>query len=390
MNLLDLLLILLVGVSVIVGFRRGAAMQAVAYAGLFIGLVLGALLAPRVADLASGPFVQAALALATLLGVAALFDALGWVIGARARVAARTGPLGTTDAWAGSILAAVASLLAVWFLAFNLVQGPFPALSGQIRGSAIVRGIDAVLPRPPSVLAQVRGFLDRFGFPEVFAGLPPAPAGPVEGPTRGEVGRAVRAADQSTMRIVGRACDRIQEGTGFLAAHGYVVTNAHVVAGVAQPEAQVLGGDSHPATPVLFDPDLDLAVLRIEVPAPEPLPLLDRDLSRGDVGAVLGYPGGGSLRAGPAGVRRVLDAVGRDIYGRRTVQREVYELQAVARPGSSGGPFVTEDGSVAGVVFAASTTDPGVAYALTSSEVMPRVDRAVSRSRPVGTGPCLR
>jgi S1-C subfamily serine protease len=389
MNLLDALVILLLGVSVITGFRRGAAMQVIAYVGLLVGLLLGALLAPEVASFASDPFAQAAIALGTLIAVAAAFDAAGWAIGARVWVAARQSRLGPADAWAGTLVAIAATLLAVWFLAFNLVQGPFPAVSNQIRGSAIVRGIDSVLPRPPSVLAQVRGFLDRFGFPEVFADLPPAPAGPVQGPTEGQVGRAIRAADQSTMKVVGRACDRLQEGSGFVAADGYVLTNAHVVAGVAEPQVQEQGGSTFSARTVLFDSDLDLAVLFREGVS-EPLSLRDGNADRGQAGAVLGYPGGGPLRGGPAAVRQSLTAVGRDIYGERNVRREVYELQARVRPGNSGGPFVTPDGSVAGVVFAASTTNGDIGYALTSTEVMPRVEQAIGRTQATDTGPCLR
>ena len=390
MNLLDALLLLALGFSIWMGFRRGAAMQVVTYSALLLGLAVGALLGPELASLAQEPFTQAAIALGSLLLFAAVFDAVGWTIGKRLWVVARRRGLGTPDAWAGSVVGGVATLLAVWFLAFNLVQGPFPFVSRQIRGSAVVRGIDALLPRPPSILGQVRSFLDRFGFPEVFADLPPAPAGPVGGPSEGETGRAIAAADQSTLRIVGRACDRIQEGSGFIAADGYVVTNAHVVAGVDSPEVQQQGGGSFAATTVLFNPNVDLAVLRLDASPAEPLPMLDRNLSRGAGGAVLGYPGGGRLRGGPAGVRRVLVAVGKDIYGRRTVEREVYELQATVRPGNSGGPFVTTSGRVAGVVFAASTTHDDVGYALTSTEAMPRIRRGIGRTEPTDTGPCLR
>ena len=56
-------------------------------------------------------------------------------------------------------------------------NGPFPALSREIRGSAVMRGLDRAFPRPPSLLGEVRGLLNRFGFPQVFADLPPAPAG---------------------------------------------------------------------------------------------------------------------------------------------------------------------------------------------------------------------
>ena len=389
MNLLDWALVALLVLSLVTGFRRGAVLQVIVYGGLLLGLLAGALLAPRTAGLVDSPVAQATVALVTFLALAAIGDAIGWAVGTRVWAVARRSGLGVLDAWAGSGVALVATLLAVWFISFNLVQGPFPPLAEQIRGSAIVRVLDDVLPRPPSILAQVRGFLDRFGFPEVFAGLPPAPAGPVKGPTRGEVGRAFDAADQSTLKIVGQACDRIQEGSGFIVADGYVVTNAHVVAGVSDPEVQEQGGGSFPATTVLFDSDLDLAVLHVEDSLEEPLGLVPQDLDRGDDGAVLGYPGGGPLTVGPAAVRRVLLAVGRDIYGKRTVEREVYELQAKVRPGNSGGPFVTIEGEVAGVVFAASTTQDDVGYALTSTEVQPSIDQAIGRTAEAGTGPCV-
>jgi S1-C subfamily serine protease len=388
-NLLDLLIIILVILAAWAGYRRGAVLQLFAYGGLVLGLLLGILLAPRVASLATDPFTQAMLALGTLVFVPALLDGLGWVIGAHASAATRR-ILDPIDSVAGTVVGGLVVLLATWLLAFNLIQGPFPVLSRQIRHSAVVRTLDAALPRPPALLAQARRFLERSGFPEVFAGLPPFPAGPVELPSRGEFNRAIRAADQSTGRVSGEACDRIQIGSGFVIEPGYVVTNAHVVAGVDEPIVQFPDGSEFGATAVLFDSDLDVAVLRISGPGPQDLDLRDIDLDRGARGAVLGYPGGGNLTASTAGVRRLMDALGRDIYGRRTVQREVYELQARVRPGNSGGPFVTPQGMVAGVVFAASTTDADVGYALTSSQVDPMIQRALGRTSEVDTGRCIR
>lgn len=390
MNVLDGVILLLLGLSVVNGFRRGAALQLVTYTGLIGGLIGGALLAPLVAGLARDPYAQAAAALFTLLLLAATGDALGWVVGRRVWTVARRSRLDPVDAGAGSVIAGAAALLTVWFLAFNLVQGPFPLLSRQIRSSAIVRGLDAVLPRPPSLLAQVRTFFNRFGFPEVFAGLPPAPAGPVQGPTQAQAERAFEAADQSTVRIVGEACGRIQEGSGFVVTGGLVVTNAHVVAGVGGPQIQQQDGASFDAVTVLFDPGLDVAILRPQGASGPALPVDADTLDRGDAGAVLGYPGGGELTGSEAAVRRTIFAVGRDIYGRDVVRRRVYELQTVVRPGNSGGPFVTTDGQVAGVVFAASTTDDDVGYALTAGEVEPRIDQAQGRTASVGTGPCVR
>jgi S1-C subfamily serine protease len=389
-NLLDLVLLLVLALSLFSGFRRGAALQLVTYTGLIAGLIAGALLAPFTATFGADPFTQAMIAMATLVGLAGIGDALGWVLGRKVWVAARRSPLSPIDHAAGTVVAAFAVLLTVWFLAFNLVQGPFPTLSRQIRASAVVGALDTVLPRPPSLLAQVRGLLDRFGFPEVFAGLPPAPAGPVREPSDAQAARAFAAADDATLKVLGRACDRIQEGSGFVVEPSYVVTNAHVVAGVRSPQVQQQGGQTFDADTVLFDDDLDLAVLRIEADPGADLDLEVQSLGRGDAGAIVGYPRGGDLAGEKAAVRRPLLAVGKDIYGEDTVRRRVYELQADVVPGNSGGPFVTVDGQVGGVVFAASTTHPEVGYALTAQEAGPPIRQALGRTQPVGTGPCIR
>ncbi len=391
-NLLDLGILVLLVLAVFNGYRRGAALQLTTYAGLILGLLVGAVVAPKVAGLASTPFSQATIALVVLFAAAALGDALGWLVGLRVWSIARRTVLGTFDSVAGSVVALVAVLLTTWFIGLNLANGPFPALSDQIRGSAIIRGLDSALPRPPSLLGEVRQFLNRFGFPEVFADLPPAPVGPVEGPSDREVKAVANLADQSTVRIEGPACGAIQEGSGFVAGDKYVITNAHVVAGVKQGlVVQEQNGPNHERVAVvLFDPKLDIAVLYVgdlDLPV---LPLDPELEPRGADGAFLGYPGGGGLTYGGAAVRRELTAVGRDIYGRSVVSRDVYELQAKVRPGNSGGPFVLSDGSVAGVIFAASTTDGDIGYAIASTEVTSKLQDAEGRTAGVSTRGCSR
>lgn len=389
MNGLDLLLLVVLVFAGFSGYHRGFTLQAFGFGGLLVGLLLGALLAPVAARAFESPGVQAGVAAPVLLTAGGLGNAAGWFVGVHAR--ARTpSKLARADAVAGSAVAVIASLLAIWFVALNLVNGPFPRVASEIRGSAVVRTLDAALPEPPSLLAQVRRFFNRFGFPDVFTGIPPLPAEPVEPPTQAEARAAVDAAAASTVRVIGPACDAIQEGSAFVVADRYVVTNAHVVAGMDDPTVQAPGGGSTDALTVLFDPDLDLAVLRIgRTPGP-PLDLATEALDRGAVGAILGYPQGGPLDAGRAAVRRTIDAVGRDIYGRGQIERLVVELQAEIRPGNSGGPFVLSDGRVGGVVFAASSGDDDVGYAIAASEVDDAVDEAVGRTNEVGTGPCLR
>lgn len=390
LNLVDLVILLLVGLAIAGGFRRGAALQLVTYTGLFLGLLLGAILAPKIAGIPDSQSLQAILALSTFLAFAGIGDALGFVIGRKVWAAARASRLSNVDQTAGSLVAVIAVLLATWLIGLNLATGPVPTLSRQIQGSAIVRTLDDVLPPPPSLLTQVRQFLNRFGFPEIFQGLPPAPAGPVQGPTEGETARAAEGALGSTVKIVGTACGAIQEGSGFVAAENLIVTNAHVVAGVDSPAVQEQGVDgSISATTVLFDPRLDIAVLRVASSPGDVLALLGEEVDRGAKGAVIGYPENGPLTYGSAAVRITRNVVGPDIYGKGKVSRRVYELQARIRPGNSGGPFVLVGGDVAGVVFAASTTSDNVGYALTSVAVDQRLEQARTRTDAVDTGPCI-
>ncbi|HSD48934.1 MAG TPA: MarP family serine protease [Actinomycetota bacterium] len=395
MNGLDVVLVVILVAAVVSGHRRGAALQLFSYSGLLLGLMAGALLAPRVAILVDGASAQAIAAVAALLVGAAAGDAAGWLVGSRVRRHTRGSRLRRADALGGVLVAAVATLLAIWFVALNLVNGPFPRLSSEVRDSAIVRGLGVALPDPPSVVGEVRRFFDRFGFPEVFEGIPPEPAEPVAGPSRAQTEGAVDVAGRSTVKVIGRACEHIQEGSGFIVDDGYVVTNAHVVAGMRAPEVSDADGAGSPATTVFFDPELDLAVLRVDAPPGDAplgpaLPLAPSDVERGSVGAVLGYPGGGGLTGIGAAVRQPIAALGHDIYGRVDVQRDVYELQVEVRPGNSGGPFVVVDGTVAGLVFAASSVDPEIGYAIRTSEFEDEIQVATARTTPVDTGPCLR
>jgi S1-C subfamily serine protease len=286
------------------------------------------------------------------------------------------------------VVALVATLLAAWLVANTLVNSSSLALNSAISQSRILRAVDNVLPAPPSVFSRVQSFLSAEGFPPVFAQLAPASAGPVSLPGNAELQAAVNRAGPSTVKIVGVGCGQIQEGSGFVVAPGEVVTNAHVVAGIARPQVEDAAG-FHPTTVVYFNPSFDLAVLRVGGLTESPLSLDPNGVGRGTQAAVLGYPGGGPFTADAAGVMAQFEAEGRDIYGQGLTVRNVYEIQAVVRPGNSGGPLVEPDGQVIGVVFSRSTTDATIGYALASPGVLSRVQSVGSSDRATGTGACI-
>jgi S1-C subfamily serine protease len=150
-----------------------------------------------------------------------------------------------------------------------------------------------------------------------------------------------------------------------------------------------VGGSFLATTVIFFDPSYDLSVLRVSGLDEPVLPLDPEQAARGVQAAVLGYPGGGPFQAGPAGVMAAFEAEGRDIYGQGLTVRNVYEIQAIVRPGNSGGPLVQLDGQVIGVVFSRSTTNGDIGYALASPGVLSRVRQAESSPKVVGTGACV-
>jgi S1-C subfamily serine protease len=385
-NLVDLVVLAVVALAAVQGLRLGAIVQVLSFGGFWIGLYLGALLASVTVQWGHTQPTRTAFALVTLLGVATLCGVVGRIVGNLAFKRVHHGALGTVDSALGVVVAVVASLLAAWLLANTLVNSSSLSLNSSIDRSKIIRSLDNVLPAPPSVFSRVQTFLSAEGFPPVFAQLAPASAGPVSLLGSAQLDEAVARAGSSTVKIIGDGCNQIQEGSGFVVGPGVVVTNAHVVAGIAHP--MVLAGANLLSTSVMFfDPSYDLAVLRVSGLNDPALTLDPEQVSRGVEAAVLGYPGGGSFTPAPAGVMAAFEAEGRDIYGQGLTVRNVYEIQAVVRPGNSGGPLVQPDGQVIGVVFSRSTTNGDIG--LTSPGVLSRVQEAESQAKVVGTGPCV-
>jgi S1-C subfamily serine protease len=388
MSLVDLLIVVLVIGAAIRGAQTGVVTQIGMYVGMFGGLLLGAWIAIRVAGWVTGEAEKLALTLLTLGVFAALFSVLGGWLGVRAAQLLRRIHLGTADTALGGIASVLGVLVVVWLLAGTLATLPNADTGRLIQDSAIIRRLDAVLPPAPEITARLGRLLDPLGFPQVFADLEPVPTNPVTGPTSAEVQAAADKAGRSTVKITGQGCGGLVEGSGFVAERDLVVTNAHVVAGIASPVVRDANG-THEATPLVFDPANDIAVLRAGDLAGPPLALADTSAPRGTVGAVLGYPNDGPLTVTPGAVLAEYSARGRDIYGENLVTRQIYALQASIRPGNSGGPFSLPDGTVAGVVFARSVTDPNVGYALTAAEIRPDLDRSRTQSEAVSTGSCV-
>ena len=386
MNLIDVLIVMFVLIVAVRGVRIGFFRQFGSLGGLALGVVVGAYAAPVAAHLVSTPSTRAVVVMVTIFACAVIVSTAGEVAGLWVSQRFQHWRLGVVDMGAGAAFGSIVALLVVWMVGSVLGQASIAGLATQTQRSHILRTLNDNLPPAPDVLARVERFIDPNGFPQVFAGLEPTPAAPVTGPNAAEINAAAAAGRPSTVRIEGEGCGGIIEGSGFVVGSNLIATNAHVVAGIKQPVVIDQYG-SHDATTVVFDPNMDFAVLRVNGLRDPVLPLSDVDVPRGTVGAALGYPGGGPFTVSSAAVLQKQDAVGRNIYDRGVVKRSIYELQASVHPGNSGGPLITSNGVVIGVVFAASSTTDNIGYALTSTEVKPEVAQA-SGAGAVSTGAC--
>ena len=391
MNGVDLIILLAVAASAAHGFFRGAAVQLLSFGGFWGGLAIGAVLAPQVSRHVNSDIAKTTTAVVVVFGLAILLGGLGERVGARIRSGLRVTVLGPLDSGVGAAIGVAATLLAIWVITAMISIVSIPSISRPLSQSAIVKALVNTLPPAPAVFAGVGHLLAPSGLPQVFAGLEPGPPAPVPTPSTPAVEAAVAAAGESTVKIEGLGCGGIKTGSGWVAAPGLVITNAHVVAGIGAPYVIDRENHRHLGTRVVvFDPEVDIAVLRVtNLPtSAKPLALERSDEPRGTGGAVLGYPGGGPFTAGPAALLTQIEATGRDIYNQNVTTRSVYEIQADVRPGNSGGPFVTTAGQVVGVVFSASVYLQNVGFALTGREIAPEIDRAQSSAAEVSTGAC--
>ena len=385
MNLVTLLIVVALLFGAVVGYGMGLGRVVLPSAGFVAGLWLGVRLAPMVMRAVGAPVAKLAVAVVATLVLASFGGAVGRFAASRLDRASDRLHLGLISRTLGAALQASIVLVLAWLLASGLTNVEAYGLGRQVQTSPIIRALNAVLPTPPDIVSRLKGIISPNGFPNVFvAGEPqPAPAAP----GRRIESAVVVAAERSVVQVIGLGCGGKVEGSGFVVAPGVVVTNAHVVAGVHGLTVLDPAG-RHAATVVQFDPDEDVAVLKVLTLKAPALATSTGIAAPGSPGAILGYPGGGPLREGAAVVIDQVIAVGQNIYNQGSVRRAVYEVSADIQPGNSGGPLITADGRVAGIVFAKSVSQDRLGYALVWDEVAPDVDAAGRKSTAVPTGAC--
>lgn len=391
-NALDVALMVLAALFAVSGYRQGFVVGVLSFVGFLGGGILGAHYAPSLSEsrlLAAVP--PALVGLGTVFVAASVGQLLATLLGATLRDRLTWRPARVVDAVAGALVSIASLLLVAWLVGSAVASSSSELVAAQVRGSTIIRSVEGAVP--PGGRQFVLGFrrlIDDRGFPEVFGGLAPTRVDAVDPPDPVlQASPVVRAVRGQVFKVTGIAqdCSRQIEGTGFVVSRERVMTNAHVVAGVRDPEVDLGGGRVLRSTVVLYDPGRDVAVLDVPGLDRAPLTFAGRAVS-GDDAIVVGYPQNGPFTAEAARVSMRQRARGLDIYGEQTVERSIYALRGRVRQGNSGGPLLSADGRVYGVVFAAAADRQDVGYALTADEVAPDVEAARAATTRVSTRGC--
>ncbi|WP_017615714.1 MarP family serine protease [Nocardiopsis salina] len=391
--MLDLVLVVLLLLFAITGYRQGFIVGVFSFAGFIGGGVLAALNAP---DLIQGwladPGQQALLAIAVVFLAAALGQFISSYVGTLLRNKVTWDSARVLDAIGGALVSGLSVLLVAWFIGSTVANSALPMVAQQVKESRILQAVDSLVPESAHQgFSEFRRTVDQSAFPQVFSGLGTGELAEVDPPdpdvlTTPELIESSR----SVVKVLGTApsCQRRVEGTGFAYGDDRIMTNAHVVAGVTD-DLRVVTRDGHQldATLVLFDAEQDLAVLRVPDLEVEPLDF-DHEADQGSDAVVAGFPRNSGFTAVPARIRAQQMAQGPDFYHETQVSREIYQVRAVVRPGNSGGPLLAPDGSVYGVVFAAATNEDETGYVLTADEVADNAREGLENDAEVSAERC--
>ncbi|MFE0550169.1 MarP family serine protease [Streptomyces pilosus] len=397
MNVLDILLLLAAVWFAVVGYRQGFVVGILSVIGFLGGGVAAVYVLPVIWDAltddAEVGTTAAVVAVVVVIVCASVGQALTTHLGNKLRRYISWSPARALDATGGALVNVVAMLLVAWLVGSALAGTTLTTLGKEVRGSTVLLGVSRVLPdRADTWFADFSSVLAQNGFPQVFSPFANEPINDVRPPDPALVNSPVATrAQRSIVKVMGTAesCGKVLEGTGFVFAARRVMTNAHVVGGVDEPTVQIGGeGRKYDAKVVLYDWERDIAVLDVPDMKAPALKFASGDASSGDGAIVAGFPENGAYDVRAARVRGRITANGADIYHRGTVRRDVYSLFANVRQGNSGGPLLSTDGTVYGVVFAKSRDNAETGYALTVDEIQQNISEGRTANREVDSDKC--
>ena len=389
--IVDLVLVVLFAAAMISGWRQGAFSSGFAAVGVAAGLVVGLVAASFLVGVSDSTSMRLLLLLATVVLFVGAGNIVGATVGSALRDRLRSNTTRRFDSLIGSLLQLVMALVVVWLIAVPVAANAGGQLGGAIRGSRILTTMDSAAPqwvnKAPEHVARL---IDVTGLPPMVSPFQQGGT-EVDAPDHSIIDQGVvDAARLSVVHVLGDAesCRRRLSGSGFVSAPDYVITNAHVVAGTNSVELDTVLGLKR-ATVVLYDPEIDIAVLHAPDLGLAPLQIASGSAVSGQGAMAMGFPGNGPFTVTPVRVREKLNISGPDIYATGRTERQAYTLRGNIQQGNSGGPLLAESGEVLGVIFGTAVDGSETGYALTVKQVQDVVGDYVGLTEPVDTRTCV-
>lgn len=388
LNLLDIILVLVLVGYLIAGLSRGFFRSLASLVGFVLGAVAAFWAGPWISSQV-GSELRIPFVLVTVLGLLVLGQILGGIVGNYlARLTEKTG-LGVLDRIGGGALNVAVAAIVLALLGSLVGQLGMPQLSQQVAGSSVLRTIEKYTPEPVrEAMTETRDAVSGSqGIRQLDSLLFPVEDAPE--PEQTSDSNAVETAGQSVVQVYGTAdqCAQNQTGSGFVAASGLVVTNAHVVAGVDQPVLQTRDGRVYQAHAVQYDDASDLAVLYAPDLPEAPLSL-SNSVERGQQVSFAGYPLGGPYTVRPATIQGEAFAPVQNVTTGDTLSRSIIQIAGRVEQGNSGGPLLDANGHVVGVIFA-KAVEGEAGYAIPMEQVSNILEAAAGSTAPISTGECV-
>lgn len=384
---LDIIIPIILVLYFLMGIRSGFFTTLGTFLGLALGVCAAAWLVPLAVS-AVDPQWMLITAVGLLLLCLVLGQWLGVIAGRSIRKVTDFTPLKGAERFFGGVLNVAACAFVMVVIALSMRTVPIPSINTALGES---KTLSWMVESTPSVVKDridsVRNdVLTAGNIPEVKQLLYPETSAPTEQIETNELENA----SSSVVQILGAAekCGYISTGSGFVAEQGLVVTNSHVLSGVSSPTVQDARGRTYPGVVVYNDPVQDLAFISVQQLPLNPLTIGTENAASGDTVTFMGYPKGGPFSAKPATVQGVgnIQTVDSET-GKPNPNRQVYQIAADVQHGNSGGPILTSDGTVVGVVFA-KATEGQTGYAITANTLQQALANNADNTTPVSTGQC--
>lgn len=396
MNFVDLLIVSFSIIFGWIGFRRGILRTVLSIVGLFVGGFVASASLPYLQGLISNYafLLRPTVSFSFIIFGASLGMFLFGIIGGFLRVVLLPFPfLKAIDSIIGLFLALL-TVFAVTLTVSNAAKViPNKTIKDAFSTSIVVKELELYTPNNlRNYFIKIQETITNSPLPDVFQSLVESRFVVKKVEENIEIPNEIKNATNSIVRIDGiaQSCSAAMTGTGFIVANERVITNAHVVAGVEEPVISQPNSELQIQGKVVFmDREKDIAILFVPGLMGERLTFIG-PVTPNELGFVIGYPNGGSLRTTAVSITSEFESLGADIDGEGQVKREVIVFGGEIKPGNSGGPLLNTQGQVLGMVFAQDAQNKNTGYALAPQEMVEIINESKNVIDSISSGSCAK